>query len=839
MPLEYLQKDLTKVDSDESEDELYAKGHDLSDEEEEEVTTEGNSTLKNSVDHAEEKDHGEGEEKSLEPQPKDSDASEVSGGASPHARSKDNQLAGDSRCDSIINDSNNSDVEVDDDYEFIFGPRSPSKTTKDPHVGASSPPPHPSSPHHHSNPRPLNEQHEESSLSVCSVQAVCNSSLQDVNSSVFEPSSPLPHPPSSPVHKRMRPIKEEEESTPTHSTPIKNSSVLGDPASSPIPSVKGDSFTFSDNYSPPRTKRSPHYSRSPFSSPVEAQPPNTLESSASPPHRHSPPQPPKEEAVEPPPRPQLVKLVIKNDGKNYSSKVVESKRERSSRKKARRALRARMQLEGAEGGKRKEVKLEGKEEVEYIDPDNSIYSRGVSVTLERLPEKTTQEYSLGKMSFKRSPHDDKEYTVSVKNSPSVVISGVSSGVVNNDASGGGFGSDKSSSRGDNLNHDHHQSSKSSKKSKESKRSGRKRRREEKNAVKKEEREAREEVGVKRVRKTSGVSGGGSSSCDDGGVFRESHDGALPTGVSPAFRDRDTASPVSSMFYVGNATETLDHFESDDDGRPYYDEEEDSNRRGSLGFGGGADDGASLTFSDAGSHHRIPSPVFSSHKPLPPSSFDSVSQPSDSSNRQSAHRGDRHFTQSFADMLDNREHRLDCDEPSKSQPQRHHGLIKPPSFSSNSRSAMDFSEFVPESPTSSVGAGLNSSNSIPIPLQSRVPRVNLHPHPPSFAGHIPPGHAQSESMFDSSPPHEMDTSFTADPQGSMVTQHVQHAIDNVLNGSSSSTEGRGHSHSRARSNSSRQSHGRSRGDSRRSGHSYDYSHSNSRSGTGYSHDFSSQ
>ncbi|KAL8558736.1 hypothetical protein ACOMHN_036403 [Nucella lapillus] len=107
--------------------------------------------------------------------------------------------------------------------------------------------------------------------------------------------------------------------------------------------------------------------------------------------RSSPPHP-----AEPQPPRTMVKLVIRNDGSGFTSKLLE--KHRSSDTGKHRSLRSRSHSghhergEGREG--KKAVKEAVKEEVEYIDVDNSKYSKGVSVKLERLSERTSQEYGL-------------------------------------------------------------------------------------------------------------------------------------------------------------------------------------------------------------------------------------------------------------------------------------------------------------------------------------------------------------------------------------------------------------------------------------------------------------
>lgn len=298
-------------------------------------------------------------------------------------------------------------------------------------------------------------------------------------------------------------------------------------ASSPLREASSSPLREASSSSPLREASSPlplrEASPSPFleasplreSSPArESTPPREKQSGTS---RSSPPH--SEDPVR-----HMVKLVIRNDGKGFTSKVVE--RRRSSALAERRTLRSRSHS----GHERPDVKKEPKkpkrepvtEEIEYIDVDNSKYNRGVSVTLERLPERTSQVYGLSisnKASASGSAGADLPHRTSLSKGEGGSLWGMSSA--------GGSKSISNNSGGG---------------------SGRKRRRESLSDDSK--------FCNKRERHISGVSG---SSCDEKGdsSFRDFEE------TKPSYRD----SPVRE-FYVGSAMESLEHFDSDDDAGPY-------------------------------------------------------------------------------------------------------------------------------------------------------------------------------------------------------------------------------------------------------------------------------
>ena len=274
----------------------------------------------------------------------------------------------------------------------------------------------------------------------------------------------------------------------------------------------------------------------------------------------------------------MVKLVIRNDGKGFTSKVVE--RRRSSVQAERRTLRSRSHS----GHERPEAKKEAKkvkrepvtEEIEYIDVDNSKYNRGVSVTLERLPERTSQVYGLS-ISNKASTSGSAGASLPHRTSSSRSEGGSLWGV----ASAGGSKSISGKSGGGG--------------------SGRKRRKESVSDDSK--------FCDKRERHFSGVSG---SSCDEKGdsSFRDFEE------MKPSHRD----SPVRE-FYVGSAMESLEHFDSDDDCGPYVGEEDGGLGMADLAMEHGKTGGSSGRAGPAcsspippmgGTHAHLHSPASDTH-----------------------------------------------------------------------------------------------------------------------------------------------------------------------------------------------------------------------------------
>ena len=378
--------------------------------------------------------------------------------------------------------------------------------------------------------------------------------LQGVDDEVGGVEYSAPSPPNPPPEADVPAVEEAEEQLHCDSFsegPLDTSAPLSDllksPAREESPPTQSSNWTLS---SPVKEEQSSFVSESPPSSPPR---------------------------VDPPPR-TMVKLVIRNDGKGFTSKFVE--RRRSSMQAERRTLRSRSNSGQERPVAIKRVKKEPvTEEVEYIDVDNSKYNKGVSVKLERLSERYSQEYGLCLASRTSCGAEELQ-----SHKPPVCEN---TSVQGSRGAGGG---------GKNL----------------SSKSNRKRRRGEAAPFPVDVESIKQEHDFSGISGDDGggggVGGSGGGSHDKQGdtVFRDFTETKAPSRRSP-FRE----------FYVGSASESLDHFDSDDDddGPRYTGDVEVVNKEDSRGGPVCSSPVGAVTTSRGGSpntsHSQQPShPVFS-------------------------------------------------------------------------------------------------------------------------------------------------------------------------------------------------------------------------------------